>query len=180
VFVNIWQKHCHLKILKSTSFKRKKGNKIKLKAWMSCLEVAFCLFLHWLWPACAGQLFLASGSTDACTWIILRFSWPSQLPEIAHYESPRNYSVFFADISLVSVLRIRIRDPALPWIRDEFFPDPGYFWLWLRQDFAPVTIRSKKKLRLHSTFHAGSGMNKYLDPDPGWENGRIRIQCWSW
>jgi hypothetical protein len=29
---------------------------------------------------------------------------------------------------------------------------------------------------LHSTFHVGSGMKNYLDPNPGWKNVQIWIQ----
>jgi hypothetical protein len=35
------------------------------------------------------------------------------------------------------------------------------------EDFAPESIRSKKKVSLHSSLHVGSGMKKCLDPDPG-------------
>jgi hypothetical protein len=34
----------------------------------------------------------------------------------------------------------------------------------------------QKKKSLHYTFLVRSGMKKCLDPDPGWENGRIRIR----
>jgi hypothetical protein len=50
-----------------------------------------------------------------------------------------------------------------PWIRNEFFPDPGSripdpFAYDLDYDLAPESIRSKKKVTLHSTFHVGSGI----------------------
>jgi hypothetical protein len=60
-------------------------------------------------------------------------------------------------------------------IQDKFFPDLGSrifltltkTTLRLRLYFAPESIRSKKKVSLHSTFHVGSRLKKCLDPDPG-------------
>jgi hypothetical protein len=53
-----------------------------------------------------------------------------------------------------------------------FFPDSGFqlpdlFDYDKDLDFDFDAIRSKKKVSLHSTFHVGSGMKNYLDPNPG-------------
>jgi hypothetical protein len=64
-------------------------------------------------------------------------------------------------------------------IRDEFFRIPDLFDY--DYDFAPESIKSKKKVSFHSTFHVESGIRdekmfgsgsgsrneKWSDPDPG-------------
>jgi hypothetical protein len=48
-----------------------------------------------------------------------------------------------------------------PWIRDKFFPNPRSRIPYLFDyDLDPESIRSKKEVSLHSTFHLGSGMKK--------------------
>jgi hypothetical protein len=71
------------------------------------------------------------------------------------------------------LLGIWIWEPVLftPWmhIRDEFFPDPGSFWLWISLLLKAWEARQIKFAFpfLCRIWELGSGMKKYLDPDLG-------------
>jgi hypothetical protein len=81
----------------------------------------------------------------------------------------RNIRIYKKNINSGNPLRVAGPDP---WSGMNFFRIPDLFdYEWLR--LCSWKHKKQEKISLPSTFHVESGMEKCLDPDPGWENGRI-------
>jgi hypothetical protein len=77
---------------------------------------------------------------------------------------PSGATIFYLQhIKLSTVFKIRIRDPVFltPWIRNEFFPHLGSFWLWLKQEKAKFSFHFSCKIRDEKMVGFGSGIKHY-------------------